>query len=318
MDTSKMEIVIIGVGKMGSSIAASAAVAGHPVTLIGRSPEKAEAGVEKAKDCIAQLGQSTLIDTAKAESAASRLSGEIDLKAACRKAAFIMEAVPEVLSTKQKVFRKIEGYIDKETVIASTTSGMKITDIASGLSHPERAVTAHFWLPGHLVPLVEIVLGERTAETAARFAYNLLESWGKTPVIVRKELPGQLANRIQQAVIREAVNLVAEGVASAEDVDKAIKASFGIRFPVWGPLEHIDAVGLDLCTSVQRDVLPSLDNRPVPEYLNNLIANNNLGHKTGKGMYDWKDKDMESAAKLRDDFIMHTLKFLKNRNNKDN
>jgi 3-hydroxybutyryl-CoA dehydrogenase len=312
-ELDKLKVVIIGVGLMGSSIAASAAIAGHPTVMIGRSEKKAHRGIEKAYSCIDQLRESGLIGGKSAADAKAGLTGKTDLEGSCRAAGFILEAVPEVLSLKQDLFAEVEGYTDKHTIIASTTSGTKITDISTNMQHPGRAVTAHFWFPGHLVPLVEVVIGDKTTEATARYTSELLKSWGKTPVIVKKDLPGQLANRIQQAVIREAVNLVAEGIASPEDVDTAIKASFGIRFPVWGPLEHIDAVGLDLATQVQRDVLPSLDNRPVPEYLNKLVDKNTLGYKTGGGFYDWSKKNMDEAAALRDEFIMHSLLFFKNR-----
>ncbi|MDR1049460.1 MAG: hypothetical protein LBL51_06855, partial [Synergistaceae bacterium] len=136
-----------------------------------------------------------------------------------------------------------------------------------------------------------------------------LTRWGKAAVLVRKDLPGQLANRILQAVIREAVNIVEMGLASPEDVDMAVKTGMGIRFPAWGPLEHIDAVGLDLCASVQDTVLPGLSARTdAAPLLRNLAESGCLGYKTGKGIYDWSVKDMKALERRRNEFIVHALK----------
>jgi len=142
--------------------------------------------------------------------------------------------------------------------------------------------------------------------------HELLLGWNKAPVIIKKDLPGQLANRILQAVIREATNIVHMGLATPEDVDTAIKMGMAMRFPVWGPLEHIDAVGLDLVLSVQRDVLPGLNNDATPvDCLEDLVERGQLGYKTGNGFYDWHVKDMQALAALRDQFIIETLCTLK-------
>jgi 3-hydroxybutyryl-CoA dehydrogenase len=160
---------------------------------------------------------------------------------------------------------------------------------------------------------VEVVIGEKSDPTVADQMYKLLKGWNKAPVIVKKDMPGQLANRILQAVIRESINIVQMGLASPEDVDTAIKMGMGIRFPVWGPLEHIDAIGLDLAMSVQRDVLPGLLNsQEPPHYLDELVEQDNLGYKTGKGFYDWQKKDMKELANRRDQFIIGALRILKN------
>jgi 3-hydroxybutyryl-CoA dehydrogenase len=172
--------------------------------------------------------------------------------------------------------------------------------------------TTHFWFPAHLVPLVEIVIGEKTDEAVAVQLHKLLLSWNKSPVIVKKDLPGQLANRILQAVIREAINIVQMGLATPEDVDTAIKMGMGIRFPVWGPLEHIDGVGLDLALSVQQNVLGGLNNNPEPpQYLQELVEHDCLGYKTGKGFYDWHVKDMQDLVVRRDHFIIEALRILR-------
>ena len=138
---------------------------------------------------------------------------------------------------------------------------------------------------------------------------EMLKTWGKSPVIVKRDLPGQLANRILQAVIREAVNIVEIGLASAEDVDTAIKMGMALRFPVWGPLEHVDAVGFDICGPVQDTVLPEISARQSASPLfAEKIAQGKLGYKSVEGFYDWSKKDMDALVRRRNDFIVHALK----------
>jgi 3-hydroxybutyryl-CoA dehydrogenase len=177
-------------------------------------------------------------------------------------------------------------------------------------THKERIATAHFWAPPHLIPLVEVVMSPYTSEDTAQALMSFLRQCGKSPVLVRKDLPGQLANRIFQAMIREATYLVQEGIATPEDVDNAVKNGLGIRLPVWGVLEHLDAVGLDLALSVQESVLPALNNEPrAARILVDKVHHGHLGAKNGKGFYDWTVRDMEALKTLRDDFIVEVLHF---------
>ncbi len=302
------KVTVVGAGLMGPGIAACAAVAGHPVTLIDRDEACAAAGVEKTRRNLEQLAGSGLIGVEEAAAASGRLAGTADLARGCKEASLVIEAIPEKLPEKQELFQRLDELLPAETVLTSNTSGLRITDIAARARHKERIATTHFWFPGHLVPLVEIVMSDQTGEDVAQRLYRLLKSWGKAPVLVRRDLPGQLANRIFQAVIREALNIVELGLASPEDVDTAIKMGMGIRFPVWGPLEHIDAVGLDLALSVQKDVLPGLDNRPEPPaLLQRLVDGGALGYKSLRGIYDWKKKDLNELVARRDRFIIQTL-----------
>lgn len=308
----KNTVTIIGAGLMGSGIAACSTIGGYPTILMDQTSELAFAGVNRAKQNLTQLLENQMIDQDQAGSAQALLQAETDLKRAVKDSFLIIEAVSENLSLKQELFKRLDHLTPPEVIITSNTSGLRITDIAKYATHPERMVTTHFWFPAHLVPLVEVVIGEKTDAAVAVQIHKLLLTWNKAPVIVKKDLPGQLANRILQAVIREAINIVQMGLATPEDVDTAIKMGMGIRFPVWGPLEHIDGVGLDLALSVQRDVLPGLDNNPVPSrYLQELVEQECLGYKTGKGFYDWQVKDMQELATRRDRFIIEALRILK-------
>jgi len=308
---SKNKVAIIGAGMMGPGIAARAALAGHPTVQIDVSQERADAGVERALAAVQQLLDNGLAEAGQAQRARALLGAAPALAPHIADTFLIIEAVSEKLALKQQVFKELDALAPLDVIIASNTSGLRITDIAAHTVHPERTVTTHFWFPAHLVPLVEVVMGDRTTEAVAVKVKELLITWGKAPVIVRKDLPGQLANRILQAILREATNIVGMGLATPEDVDTAVKMGMGIRFPAWGPLEHIDAVGLDLALSVQGDVLPGLYNEPRPvQAFRDLVEAGNLGHKTGRGFYDWRVKDMAVLSARRDRFIIEALRIL--------
>ena len=307
-------VIIIGSGLMGSGIAACSALAGNKTVLVDINPDQLERGLAAAKANIGELLANGLADEAGAMKARELISVSSGYEAYSRSASMVIEAVVENLEVKQKLFARLDQVFPPEVPLLSNTSGLRITDIALLTEHPERTVTTHFWFPGHLVPLVEVVVGDRTDTGIASAVRDTLKSWGKAAVLVKRDLPGQLANRILQAVIREAVNIVEIGLADPEDIDTAVKMGMGIRMPVWGPLEHIEAAGLDLCLNVQRTVLPEISSRTTPSpVMEKLVAAGHLGYKTGSGFYDWSVKDMDELAKRRNDFIIMARKFMQER-----
>lgn len=302
-------VVIIGSGLMGSGIAACSSLNGNPTVLVDVDIEKAEKGKASAYACIDELCENDLATKEQAEKAKSLLAVSSDFKGYSGSAFMVIEAIVENLAVKQELFVELDAAFPEEVPLLSNTSGLRITDIAAKIRHQSRAVTAHFWFPAHLVPLVEVVVGDNSSREVAENVKQILCGWGKSAIVVNRDLPGQLANRILQAVIREAVNIVETGLASPEDVDTAVKAGMGIRMPVWGPLEHIEAVGLDLGLNVQRTVLPEISSATSPSaYLEKLVSENKLGYKTGEGFYDWKTKDMDALVKQRNSFIIEALK----------
>lgn len=301
-------VAIIGTGQMGPGIAVSTTLAGYPTALIARSAESAargRAGYEKALAFLVENGAAT---AAEATAATGRLTTTTELAAAAT-CDLVIESIVEHLPTKQQFFRELDDLCSPRTILASNTSGLRISNIAALMQRPERAVTTHFWNPGHLMPLVEVIQGERTAEETVQAAYRFLLRCGKRPVIGRKDLPGQICNRLQQALLREAIYMVQEGIASPEDVETALKAGSGLRWPVYGPFEHADVVGTKLSLAVQTAVLPSLCNATEPaQLLKDMLAAGNEGIRTGRGYYDWTVRSADDLIHTRDHWLVERMK----------
>ncbi|MEW4413040.1 3-hydroxyacyl-CoA dehydrogenase NAD-binding domain-containing protein [Clostridium sp. AN503] len=302
-------VMVVGSGMMGSGIGAMSALAGNKTVLIDVEESRVRSGIEKAVSCIRLREQQGLNSREEADRAVQLLEGSTDMAESAGSARLVIEAIVENLEAKQKLFQELDAALPIEVPICSNTSGLRISDISTGCVHPERTMTTHFWLPAHLVPLVEVVMGEKTKEKIAVSVRDELRRWKKAPVLVRRDLPGQLANRVFQAIIRESIAIVASGLASAEDVDTAISCGMAMRFPVWGPLKHLDAIGLDLGLSVQETVLPDISaDRHASEYIRNLVAEGKLGVKTGLGFYDWSERSIEQDMDKRDQFIIEAVK----------
>jgi len=307
------EAVVIGTGTMGPGIAAVLALAGAPTTLVSRTEAGAAKGLATARALIRQLEENELASGDRSAEARDRLAGATDPGSAVASASLVVEAIVEDMRLKQDLFRLLDGASPPDAILASDTSGLSITEIATATTRPGRVLTAHFWNPPHLMPLVEVVLGAKTEERVAARMMDILRGLGKTPVLLRKDRPGQLGNRIQSALMREAMHIVEEGIATAEDVDRAVRLGFGLRMPMWGPLQHVDAVGLDLVLAVQDYVLPDLNNHPrAPQILRDKVARGELGQKTGRGFYDSATHDLEADKKARDAFLIGFLRSGKN------
>ncbi len=303
-------VAVIGTGTMGPGIAAVVALAGCDVTLIGERMDWAADGIRRARDIMDVLLANELTTADAVALGKSKIRGATDLHAGVAGVQLVVEAISENLEAKQQLFKQLDEWLPPNVLLTTNTSGLSVTAISKLATHRERIATTHFWMPPHLVPLVEVVMSSDTSEQTAQTLVEFLQRCGKKPALVRKDLPGQLANRILQAMIREATNLVQEGVATAEDVDNAIKNGLGIRLPVWGVLEHIDVVGLDMCLTIQNSVLPSLDNEPhATQVFADKVEQGDCGMKSGKGFYDWTIKDVNALKELRDEFIIRALRF---------
>lgn len=222
-----------------------------------------------------------------------------DLEAAVRSAEYITEAVPEQLALKWQVLARIEALASPTAIIASNTSTLPLSELTRSLDRPERMIITHFFNPAHLVPLVEVVKADTTPAELVNDTLALLRRAGKVPVVLKKEVPGFIANRLQAAVVREAMHLVHNGVADMRDVDTAMTCGPGFRWSVIGPLETADFGGLDTWQSVMSNLAPELDDsRTAPEILNALNRQGHLGVKTGQGFYAYPTAEVV-ADKIR-------------------
>src|ERR1700761_531750 len=299
---SKAKITVIGAGLMGHGIAQVFAVAGHDVTIT----DSVKHNLDTAKTRIA----ANLRDLGDDEKAVDNVRACADLATAVRDADYVVEAVLEDLQLKQKLFAEIESHVRPDTILASNTSVIPITAIVRDVKRRERAVGTHWWNPPFLIPLVEVIETEWTSPEVVAWTMKLHEDAGKTPAHVKKDVPGFIGNRLQHALWREAIFLVEEGICDAETVDAVVKASFGRRLPVLGPLENADLVGTDLTLAIHNTVLPAIDSRPGPSpYLQKLVADRKLGFKTGEGFRAWS---ADEQAALRAKVVRH-LKAMRDR-----
>jgi 3-hydroxybutyryl-CoA dehydrogenase len=292
---SHSKITVVGAGLMGHGIAQVFALAGHDVTIT----DSVAQNLDTAKARIA----ANLRDLDEDEKAVDNVRTCADLAQAVRDADYVVEAVLENLALKQKLFGDIEQHVRPDTILASNTSVIPITAIMQGLNRRERALGTHWWNPPFLVPLVEVIETEWTSPDVVAWTMKLHEGAGKTPAHVKKDVPGFIGNRLQHALWREAIFLVEEGICDAETVDTVVKASFGRRLPVLGPLENADLIGTDLTLAIHQNVMPHVDSRPdASPYLAKLVAEKKLGFKSGEGFRTW---NAEEQAALRKTLVSH-------------
>jgi 3-hydroxybutyryl-CoA dehydrogenase len=307
--SSFQSAAVIGTGMMGPGIALTLALGGLRATVLSRAHSTAAEGLDKARRQLDVLVENGLVNPQKADAARGLLSASSEFDSNIEAVDLVIESAPENMEFKQNLFARMDSLAAPSTVLASNTSGLSITDVASRCRYPERVMTTHFWNPPHLMPLVEVVRGARTDPDLATSIRDLLAACGKVPVIVKRDTPGQLGNRLQSALVREAIHIVQEGIADVEEVDLAAKSGFGLRLPVYGILEHQDMVGLDMALSIGEYVSRDLYNKPEPPALiREKVARGDLGVKTGLGFYDWSKKDAAAVRARRDRFVLAFLK----------
>ncbi len=295
---TKPNIAVIGAGLMGHGIAQVFALAGHDVTITDSHRPNL--------DTVKQRITANLRDLGDDVTAVERVRPIADLAGCVRDADYVVEAILEDMALKQKTFAEIESHVRPDTILASNTSVMPITQIMQGLQRRDRALGTHWWNPPFLVPLVEVIGTQWTSPAAIDFTMKLHADAGKKPAHVKKDVPGFIGNRLQHALWREAISLVENGICDAETVDAVVKAAFGRRLAVLGPLENADLVGTDLTLAIHQTVLPAIDSRPGPSpYLEKLVADGKLGFKSGEGFRKWTPAQQ---AELRAKVLQHLKK----------
>lgn len=295
------QIAVLGAGLMGHGIALTLARAGHAVTLTDPVPEARTAVAGRIADSLRLLGT----DEDGVAGVLARVRVVDTVAEAVQAADVVFEAAPEKMALKQALFAEVEAHAPEDAILASNTSVMPITQIMGGLRRKGWALGTHWWNPPHLIPLVEVIRTEWTDEAAMAAMMDLLADAGKTPVRVEKDVPGFIGNRLQHALWREAVSLVERGICDAAAVDTVIKASFGRRLAVLGPLENADLVGTDLTLDIHDTVLADLEHRPGPSpLLREMVAGGRLGMKSGEGFKTWTP---DRAQRLRARVVRHLL-----------
>jgi 3-hydroxybutyryl-CoA dehydrogenase len=297
----RLKIGVVGGGLMGHGIAYLFAAAGHRVGVYEPSPQVRSSMPRRLQSIVELLDDDPRL--------LQRIESHDTLAPAMREAAFVFEAAPEKLPLKQKIFAELESAVAPATVLASNSSAIPSTEIARHLAHRERVVGAHFWNPPHLVPLVEVIQNEKTGDDVVQQTMELLRRAGKTPVHVRRDIPGFVGNRLQHAMKREAIALVAAGVCDAETIDTVVREGFGARTAVLGPMEQSDLVGLDLALDIAEVLYEHLDRTAGPHpFLRDKVRGGKLGMKTGEGMRTWTPEQTEAVRARLSRFLAEQAK----------
>jgi 3-hydroxybutyryl-CoA dehydrogenase len=302
---------VIGAGVMGHAIAQVFAHHGRSVMLYDINEKLLTAAMEKIRSNLTLYVEMGLEKEAFVESVLSRITTTTDLAAAVSRAEFVTEAVLEDVDLKKQLFGEIERATSDNVIMASNTSTLPLTEIGKALKKRERLIITHWFNPPHLVPVVEVIKGEWTTEETFRATVRFLKEMGKEPVHVLKQLPGFLVNRIQTAMFREVMALLEEGVASAEDIDRAVRWSFGLRLAVMGPLAVVDLAGVHLWYKGAQSLYPLLDASKEPQRLwAEMVEKGFLGERTGKGFFEYEPGSVPEIIRARDRKLLKLLSIL--------
>jgi len=297
-------VTVIGAGDMGHGFAALFALHGHDVTLSDHRQSNLETAAERIRDVVAFLREEGETDRDPA-GVVEAVRFELDTPAAVAGADIVLESVPEDIEVKREVYREVAAAAPEDAVLASNTSGIPVTDIAAGVPEAAgRVVGCHWWYPPYLLPTVEVVRGEETADRTVERVRAFLDSVDRTPVMVERDVPGFVWNRIQMAIFRESLHLVEAGVASVEDIDRAIRDGYALRTAAIGPFETMDIAGLDLVETVLDDLSPHLcDDDEANPLLAERVRQGRGGLEDGAGFYEY-DRSPAEVTRDRDGTVL--------------
>ncbi len=304
------KIAIIGGGNMGHGCAMVFAGAGYPVGLYSRRAETLQKAVEGMRSDLTFLAEQGLGKTEDVEATMARVTTTQIMEEAATDADFVLECVAEDMTLKQDTFQKLDQMCKPDAILATNTSVMSPTEIASKSQKRDRIIGTHWWNPPFLIPLVEVVQTEETPAWVIDVTMDLHRAIDKHPVHCRKDVPGFVANRLQHALWREAISIVERGIADAATVDESLKYGPGLRLPVLAPLENADMVGLDLTLSIHSYVLKYLEDSHEPSpLLKEKVEKGELGFKTGGvGFQEWTP---EAQKALRANLLTYLTKAIR-------
>ena len=291
-------VAVIGSGIMAAGIAAGFIAKSMPVVILGRSKEKSDICLDKAITLAIKIGLTGINSTEDHAVIRAKQTTEIlenwNNWSDCE---WIIETITENLDLKKAIFKHLDETVPAHIPIGSNSSGFPISKMALGLKTANRMMGAHYFMPAEVVPLVEIVMGEKTELAFANKACQLYKDIDKKPVLVKKDIPGFLANRIQHALMREALSLVQEGIASPEDIDDAVRYSFGFRYAAVGPMTQKEISGWDGMANAAKEIYPSLSNiTALPPKVVQLMSEGKTGMKAGEGFRTWSPEEIKQTS----------------------
>jgi len=300
-------ILICGAGMMGKNIAY--VFASNPQFQIGVYDLYETDVPGGIRSNTKQLVEKGVITEAQLNDRLSRIQFTTDLDSdLVSRADLVVEAVFEDMKIKRETFAKLEARCRPDTIFCTNSSVMSPSEISAELKHRERFVGTHFWNPGHLIPLVEVVKSDASSDETAQTVMDVLASVGKEPVLCKKDVPGFIANRMQHALWREAISIVERGIADAATVDKAVKYAFGLRLPQLGPMENADMVGTDLTYNIHDYILKDLEDSHEPSpLLRKLRDEGKIGFKTGEGFQKWTPEQIQKSKDDLNEYLVRML-----------
>jgi len=307
---SIQQVAIIGAGRMGLGIGQEIATAGTPVSFYDIDTDQLANLKPQIKYNLRRLVGSQVIAKSVIELTMARITVTEVLKEAVDKADLVIEAVEENLELKKKLFKTLDRLCPEHTILASNTSSLMPGMLASATQRVDRVLVAHYFYPAYLMPLVEIVRSEHTSEESIDTVFTFLKNMGKKPIVCQKEAPGFIANRLQIILEREAFHMVQRGIASAQDVDRAVKYSFGRRMGVAGPFEILEHnEGYDMTVACEKYILPDMDtsDEPYPLILE-MVKKNKIGMRSREGFYKWTPEFTEEWEQRMEKNLIRYLK----------
>jgi 3-hydroxybutyryl-CoA dehydrogenase len=305
------QVAIIGAGRMGIGIGQEIAAAGTPVIFYDIDSDQLTRIKQEIRQNLQRLVERQVMDETVIEATLDKITTTDVLKGAAEIADLVIEAVVENLELKQRIFEALDRLCPKHTILASNTSSLMPGMLASVTGRADRVLVAHYFYPAYLMPLVEIVRSEHTSDMSVNTVYEFLDTMGKKPIVCQKEVPGFIANRLQIIFEREAFHMVQRGIATAQDVDKAVKYSFGRRMGVAGPFEILEHnEGYDMTVACEKYILPDMDTSDAPyPLILEMVAKGKIGLRSLEGFYQWTPRFTEQwEIKMEENLIGYLKK----------